>query len=54
MEYVKEGCNTPVKKSTPVKFAMNIEHILTNRFFVSFWNCYFLAGKLCHKRGAKK
>jgi hypothetical protein len=35
------------------KYLMNIEHItLTNRMF--FWNCYFLAGKLCHKPGAKK
>jgi hypothetical protein len=50
MEYVKEGCNTPVKnacKSTNMlrllkfsfcfytKFSMNIEHIvLTNRIFL--------------------
>ena len=48
MEYVKEGCNTPVKKnnkmlqllnfhSVSTKFSMNIEHIiLTNRVFFVF------------------
>ena len=51
MEYVKEGCNTPVKNackstnmlqllnfhSVSTKFSMNIEHIvLTNRMFFVF------------------
>ena len=38
------------------KYPMNIEHIiiLTNHMFFCFWNCYFLAGKLRHKPGAKK
>jgi hypothetical protein len=68
MEYTK-GCNTPVKnacKSTNMlqllKFSICFYQIFheyrTYRshksYFFCFWNCYFLAGKLRHKRGAKK